>query len=452
MQQNIEIMNILKCNLCPRCGEQDCPFLTQDKRAKQMMDAFRRGDFLEAQKIYMRTFGQTLSSLRNNFKNKVKIYESVTESLRYKFIENQSVTIPPVLTSALNASLSTLKPAPLIVSHTAPISTFKLGVTPISNSDPLGTVIGRSVGLGVGLLTYSPPAGAPGIDTLHGFSKHDFDYLTKNTNTARTSVGKQLRVPEERILREVSHNKGIVDTYAVPTERISNGKKIIDLTTTSSPVKTRVIEAIATEQKGLFSYSLPNEQKDRYVQIGKPEVFTGIPLPSPPRLKSLPGEIYDISRASGIPISIPSFPSSTANLNSNQQSPFILVFSESSGIKPIYIAASKKNKESKGKGKDDERKGVKEKGHEYHPSPETEDIKGLGDLERGKDKTPKQGGGGKRRRWFGDKKRKIYEWDSQHGELEGYKGSNGQHIGAFDPKTGKQLKPADPKRNIKKYL
>ncbi|EJF7710263.1 MULTISPECIES: hypothetical protein [Providencia] len=179
MQQNDDIMNILKCNLCPRCGEQDCPFLTYDKRAKQMMDAFRRGDFLEAQKIYIKTFAQTLSMLREDFKSKIKIYESVTDSLRYKIFDNQAVTISPVLTSALNASLSTLKPSPLIISHAAPVSTFKLGITPLSNSDPLGTVIGRSVGLGIGLLTYSPPAGAPGIDTLHGFSKHDFDYLTR---------------------------------------------------------------------------------------------------------------------------------------------------------------------------------------------------------------------------------------------------------------------------------
>lgn len=388
--------------------------------------------------------------LREEFKGKIKIYESVTDSLRYKIFDNQAVTIPPVLTSALNASLSTLKPSPLIISHAAPVSTFKLGVTPLSNSDPLGTVIGRSVGLGIGLLTYSPPAGAPGIDTLHGFSKHDFDYLTRNTNTARTPVGEQLRVPEERILREVSRNKGVVETYAVPTERISNGQKTIELTPTNSPVKTRVIPAVPTEQKGLFSYSLPNEQKDRYIQIGKPEVFTGIPLAPPKRLKSLPGEIYDIPRSSGIPINSPSFPTSVINSSSNQQSPFIIVFSENIGVKPIYIAASKGGK--KNKGKDDERKGIKEEGHEYHPAPRTEDIKGLGDLERGKDKTPKQGGGGKRRRWFGDKRRKIYEWDSQHGELEGYRGSDGQHLGAFDPYTGKQLKPADPKRNIKKYL
>ncbi|HCN9385962.1 TPA: S-type pyocin domain-containing protein [Escherichia coli] len=98
------------------------------------------------------------------------------------------------------------------------------------------------------------------------------------------------------------------------------------------------------------------------------------------------------------------------------------------------------------------RKGTKDYGHDYHPAPKTEDIKGLGELKEGRPKTPKQGGGGKRARWYGDKGRKIYEWDSQHGELEGYRASDGQHLGSFDPKTGKQLKGPDPKRNIKKYL
>ncbi|SFO12858.1 Cytotoxic [Xenorhabdus japonica] len=72
-------------------------------------------------------------------------------------------------------------------------------------------------------------------------------------------------------------------------------------------------------------------------------------------------------------------------------------------------------------------------------------------LIRSTPKTPVQGGGGKRPRWIGDKGRRIYEWDSKHSELEGYRASNGQHIGSFDPKTGNQLKPADPTRNIKKY-
>ncbi|MBK3200852.1 hypothetical protein FKJ98_27325, partial [Klebsiella pneumoniae] len=121
---------------------------------------------------------------------------------------------------------------------------------------------------------------------------------------------------------------------------------------------------------------------------------------------------------------------------------------------------SRKQKEKKAKDaenklneeKNKPRKGTKDYGHDYHPAPKTEDIKGLGGLKRGDPKTPKQGGGGKRARWYGDKKRKIYEWDSQHGELEGYRASDGEHLGAFDPKTGKQVKGPDPKRNIKKYL
>lgn len=121
---------------------------------------------------------------------------------------------------------------------------------------------------------------------------------------------------------------------------------------------------------------------------------------------------------------------------------------------------SRKQKEKKAKDaenklneeKNKPRKGVKDYGHDYHSDPKTEDIKGLGELKEGKPKTPKQGGGGKRARWYGDKRSKIYEWDSQHGELEGYRSSDGEHLGAFDPKSGKQVKGPDPKRNIKKYL
>lgn len=121
---------------------------------------------------------------------------------------------------------------------------------------------------------------------------------------------------------------------------------------------------------------------------------------------------------------------------------------------------SRKQKEKKAKDAENKlneekkkpRKGTKDYGHDYFPDPKTEDIKGLGELKEGKPKTPKQGGGGKRARWYGDKKRKIYEWDSQHGELEGYRASDGEHLGAFDPKKGKQVKGPDPKRNIKKYL
>ncbi|MCQ4093768.1 colicin E3/pyocin S6 family cytotoxin [Erwinia persicina] len=97
------------------------------------------------------------------------------------------------------------------------------------------------------------------------------------------------------------------------------------------------------------------------------------------------------------------------------------------------------------------RKGVKEYGQNYHQDPETSDIKGLGKIEEAPASTPKQGRAGKRARWLGDKGRRVYEWDSRKGELEGYRASDGQHIGVFDPATGKQIS-GPVNRNIKKYL
>ena len=87
-------------------------------------------------------------------------------------------------------------------------------------------------------------------------------------------------------------------------------------------------------------------------------------------------------------------------------------------------------------------------GNGYYPAPK--EIKGIKELTRAKPKTPVQGGGGLRKRWK-DPKGNIYEWDSRHGELEMYN-SKGDHLGAFDPVTGKQLKHRDPSRNIKKFL
>ncbi|HFQ6637221.1 TPA: S-type pyocin domain-containing protein [Yersinia enterocolitica] len=119
---------------------------------------------------------------------------------------------------------------------------------------------------------------------------------------------------------------------------------------------------------------------------------------------------------------------------------YIIWFPAGSGLEPVYVYFNKP------------RKGVVEAGHDYHPAPKIEDITGFLNLNKSKRKTPKQGGSGKRERWIDQKGRKIYEWDSQHGELEGYRASDGQHLGAFNYKTGVQLKPADPNRNIKKYL
>jgi len=65
---------------------------------------------------------------------------------------------------------------------------------------------------------------------------------------------------------------------------------------------------------------------------------------------------------------------------------------------------------------------------------------------------PKQGGGGKRERWIDSKGRRIYEWDSQHGELETYRVSDGEHLDSVNHTTGEMLKPAVKGRNIKRYL
>ncbi|MBC3302415.1 S-type pyocin domain-containing protein [Pseudomonas sp. SWRI18] len=114
---------------------------------------------------------------------------------------------------------------------------------------------------------------------------------------------------------------------------------------------------------------------------------------------------------------------------------FILVFPVESGVRPLYLVVS-----------------VKAGDHKYHKAPNTEQITGFENLKKAKPMTPKQGSAGLRERWIDDKGRRIYEWDSQHGELEIYLASDGSHIGAFNHLTGEQLKGAKKKRNIKKYL
>lgn len=110
-----------------------------------------------------------------------------------------------------------------------------------------------------------------------------------------------------------------------------------------------------------------------------------------------------------------------------------------SNIPPIYVYLSQG------------RSGIPDKDHDYHPAPETSEI-GISGLRQAKKKTPKQCGGGLRERWVDTKGRRIYEWDSQHGELEEYRASDGEHLGSVDYKTGEQLKPPVKGRNIKRYL
>ncbi|EIK71683.1 S-type pyocin/colicin family protein [Pseudomonas synxantha BG33R] len=114
---------------------------------------------------------------------------------------------------------------------------------------------------------------------------------------------------------------------------------------------------------------------------------------------------------------------------------FILVFPVESGVRPLYVVVS-----------------VKAGDHKYHKAPNTEHITGFANLIKAKPMTPRQGGAGLRERWIEEKGRKVYEWDSQHGELEVYLASDGSHVGAYNHITGAQLKGPNKKRNIKKYL
>ena len=121
---------------------------------------------------------------------------------------------------------------------------------------------------------------------------------------------------------------------------------------------------------------------------------------------------------------------------------FILVFPANSGVKPVYVVVSTSS-----------RKGLPSAGHSYHRPPKAEEITAFPGLIKVQKMNPIQGGGGLRERWKDAKGRKIYEWDSMHGELEVYRASDGTHLGAFDPFTGERREDPKDERSIrKKYL
>ena len=86
----------------------------------------------------------------------------------------------------------------------------------------------------------------------------------------------------------------------------------------------------------------------------------------------------------------------------------------------------------------------------YIPKPSNDELENddfLPDLRREKPKTPVSGCGGLRPRWK-DKDGNIFEWDSQHGEMEIYD-KQGKHQGSYNPKT-KEKKPPVKNRKVKK--
>ncbi len=78
--------------------------------------------------------------------------------------------------------------------------------------------------------------------------------------------------------------------------------------------------------------------------------------------------------------------------------------------------------------------------------PPPRDLPAFPNARRVKPKTPVRGGGGLRRRWR-DINDDILEWDSLHGTIERYD-SLGRHLGEYDPNTGAQLSPQNPKYRV----
>lgn len=117
---------------------------------------------------------------------------------------------------------------------------------------------------------------------------------------------------------------------------------------------------------------------------------------------------------------------------------FILVFPVESGVRPLYVVVN------------EPRKGLKNPDYDYFPAPKTEDITGFPGLIEQKRKTRKRNGGGLRERWKDAKGRRLFEWDSEKGELEVYRYSDVKHLGSFDPYTGERRGPAKDERRISK--
>ena len=115
---------------------------------------------------------------------------------------------------------------------------------------------------------------------------------------------------------------------------------------------------------------------------------------------------------------------------------FILVFPVESGVGPLYVVVNTP------------RKGLRNPDHDYFPAPQIEDITGFPGLIPQRPVTPRRGGGGLRERWIDAKGRKIFEWDAKKGELEVYRNSDLEHLGAFDPYTAERRGPAKPERRI----
>ncbi|MGD8119100.1 colicin E3/pyocin S6 family cytotoxin, partial [Vibrio sp. TRT 29B02] len=115
---------------------------------------------------------------------------------------------------------------------------------------------------------------------------------------------------------------------------------------------------------------------------------------------------------------------------------YIVTFPADAGVSPLYLVFNKPTSGSATNLK-------------YVPAPRgNPPLPAFPEAVKAKKKTTVQGGGKLRERWK-DRKGRIYEWDSQHGNVEVYT-KNGKHLGEFNHITGEQTKDADPSRKVEK--
>ncbi|WP_440863703.1 colicin E3/pyocin S6 family cytotoxin [Symbiopectobacterium purcellii] len=317
-----------------------------------------------------------------------------------------SIALTDISTAALLAGLRTA------------ISALASAGAEIAAATPMGFLVASAF--------YSPKVGI-GSDKVPGRTPENFFSLALPAQV--------MNLPDKTALAQAADTSGTVN---MPVRGVLTAEKAIDIKVVRHPTvqPVKVVKAKYDVSTGLYVHDVVEVPGGKLVTT--PPVMADIPSLGPliTPIADVPVTVHTGGESHPPAVPITPFPDAFDSVNRD----IILVYPDDAGMEPVYVMFNKP------------RKGAKPAGHDYHPHPETEEITGFSGLIQKNPKTPKQGGSGKRSRWIDDKGRTIYEWDYQHGELEGYRASDGEHIGSFDPKTGQQSKPAVPGRNIKKYL
>ncbi|MGC2866792.1 hypothetical protein [Proteus vulgaris] len=186
MSERVKPIEVMKRNICPICAKIDCIFLTKDKHCKEMMDAFREGDITKAIKIYSQRYLQCAGMMSGSLKKAVGSYDSIVQMLTSA--PKQQISISAELNTAITSAQSTLIPGKSInKANLAPVAIFTPVVTTTNAtvaSETLGAILGRALGLGAGLILYSPPVGV-GSDRYPSMIYQEFP---QNKETALTAA------------------------------------------------------------------------------------------------------------------------------------------------------------------------------------------------------------------------------------------------------------------------